>query len=216
MYVSMVVMANGNNLPHEDDVSDRHRDGPVPGPRDPRDDPADADRLRGYALALAGGVDAALGPWVVASVERVLLAWTAAPDRESIARAIVALAPDGAGSDTSSETWSDQARQAGQNCRDEVGPAVRALLLTDIDDQRGNPLEIIRRGVTYPTTVLRSLGVPAMKRDASAQQHFPDDDYDLTPASFAELSPGLHDLGLHWGAAKAHIHLRRRRADGQR
>ncbi len=45
---------------------------------------------------------------------------------------------------------------------------------------------------------------------------FPDDDYDLTPASFGDLDPALHEPGLVWGAAKAHVFLARRRAAGQR
>ena len=45
---------------------------------------------------------------------------------------------------------------------------------------------------------------------------FPDDLYDLTPGSFRDLDPALHEPGLEWGAAKAHVHLARRRAAGQR
>ena len=45
---------------------------------------------------------------------------------------------------------------------------------------------------------------------------FPDDVYDLAPATFDDVSPDLHDPGLRWGAAKAHVHLKRRRAAGQR
>jgi hypothetical protein len=53
--------------------------------------------------------------------------------------------------------------------------------------------------------------VPAIERDRQAEAQFPDDDYDLTPASFADLDPALHEPGLRWGAAKAHVHLRRHR-----
>jgi hypothetical protein len=45
---------------------------------------------------------------------------------------------------------------------------------------------------------------------------FPDDVYDLTPASFADVDPALHEPGLVWGAAKAHVHLARRRRQGKR
>ena len=34
------------------------------------------------------------------------------------------------------------------------------------------------------------------------------------PASFADLDPTLAELGLRWGAAKAHVVLRRRREGG--
>jgi hypothetical protein len=45
--------------------------------------------------------------------------------------------------------------------------------------------------------------------DAEARLH-PDDVYGLVPAAFADLGPEVHDAGLVWGAAKAHVHLRRR------
>ena len=79
-----------------------------------------------------------------------------------------------------------------------------------------NPLALVRQAVPYPTEVLRSAGVPPVARDEFAARQFPDDDYDLAPTSFAELDPELHEPGLVWGAAKAHVHLARRRAAGQR
>ena len=58
--------------------------------------------------------------------------------------------------------------------------------------------------------------VPAVAdRDAFAVQQFPDDDYDLAPPSFADVDPGLQELALTWGAAKAHLHLSRRRREGR-
>ena len=50
-----------------------------------------------------------------------------------------------------------------------------------------------------------------MERDAQAERLFPDDDYDLAPASFADIDPSVHEPGLVWGAAKAHVILKRRR-----
>ncbi len=38
----------------------------------------------------------------------------------------------------------------------------------------------------------------------------------LAPASFADLHPDLHEPGLVWGAAKAHVVLARRRREGLR
>lgn len=154
----------------------------------------DEARLAEYAAALADGIEAALSGWVVGSVERVLVAWSGAAD----------------------EAVMDQARAAGDEAALEIGPQVRALLLTDIDDQRTNPLAVVRRGVVYPTRVLRGAGVPPVVRDADAEARFPDDDYDLVPAAFADLDPSLHEPGLVWGAAKAHVHLARRRAEGRR
>jgi hypothetical protein len=53
-------------------------------------------------------------------------------------------------------------------------------------------------------------------RDEFSLRNFPDDVYDLTPASFADVDPELHEPGLLWGAAKAHVHLARRRREGRR
>ena len=62
--------------------------------------------------------------------------------------------------------------------------------------------------------VLRDADVPAPTRDEFLARQFPDDIYDLSPAAFAEIDPALHEAGLMWGAAKAHVHLARRRAHG--
>ena len=149
----------------------------------------DEQRLAGYATALADGIEAALPGWVEAQVARIMVAWTGAVPDEVRA----------------------EAGRAGAAARDELGPQVRALLALDIDDQRTNPMSIVRSAAAYPTAVLRAAGVPGIERDADAEAQFPDDDYDLVPTRFADLDPGLHDAGLHWGAAKAHVHLQRRR-----
>ncbi len=100
--------------------------------------------------------------------------------------------------------------------RDAVAPRVRAALLTDIDRQAVSPLALVRGAVAFPTEVLRAAGVPPVVRDDFVERRFPDDVYDLAPASFADLDPALHEPALRWGAAKAHVHLARRRRDGQR
>ena len=102
---------------------------------------------------------------------------------------------------------------AGRAAAEEVGGRVRELLLLDIDEQWTNPLTLIRTAIRYPTELLRAIGAPTVHRDEQAKRFHPDDVYDLTPASFAELGPDVHDLGLSWGAAKAHVHLRRRREE---
>lgn len=157
----------------------------------------DLVRLQEYATALAEGIDRALPAWVIRQVARVHQAWTGEPE-----------ASDG--------PVHEAALVAAQRALVDVGPRVHGLLVLDIDEQRSNPLALVRRAVTYPTEVLREAGVPPVARDAQAEEHFPDDDYDLTPGSFADLDPALQEPGLLWGAAKAHVHLRRRRAEGLR
>ena len=157
-------------------------------------DDDDAARLAGYARALADGVEAALPRWVEDCVTQVLQAQGRPVD----------------------DATRDAARRAGEAARAEIGPRVRRLLEADIDEQRTNPLAVVRGATRYPTEVLRAAGARPVPRDAQAREHFPDDVYDLAPARFADLDPGLHEPGLVWGAAKAHVHLRRRRAEGRR
>ncbi len=157
---------------------------------------ADADEaaLAAHAQALAGAIDRALAPWVVRSVEVVAAAWGG-----PVPEAVVA-----------------DAERAGGQARAEIGARVRDLLERDVDDQPTGPLALLRRAVTYPTEVLRRAGVPPVARDRFAEEAFPEDLYDLSPASFAELDPDLAELGLVWGAAKAHVVLARRRREGLR
>jgi len=109
-----------------------------------------------------------------------------------------------------------KAVEAGADATAQIAPQVRSVLALDIDDQRVGPLELVRGAVRWPTAVLRDAGIPEVARDQSAQTMFPDDVYDLTPGSFRDIDPALHELGLVWGAAKAHVHLSRRKAAGQR
>ena len=104
------------------------------------------------------------------------------------------------------------AQAAGQAAAAAVGDEVADLLAADIDQQRENPLAVVRRAVRFPTEVLRQAGAAPVARDDFAATRFPDDIYDLAPATFADLHPDLHQPGLEWGAAKAFVHRRRRAA----
>ncbi len=156
--------------------------------------PEDEERYRQLTTELADAIELALEPWVVRSIETRC--------RES------------------GHVVDDEVRRtahaAGRRCREQVGGAVRDLLATDPDDQRGSPLALLRSGTRFATEVLRGLGVPPLERDEFSVAAFAEDDYDLSPASFADVDPSLHEPGLMWGAAKAHIHLARRRAEGRR
>ena len=92
-----------------------------------------------------------------------------------------------------------------------VADELRGLLQMDIADQPSGPLEVLRRAVQLPTAILAARDVAPRPRDEFSERNFPDDIYALTPASFADVDPALHEPGLVWGAAKAHVHLRRRR-----
>ncbi|MEY2403138.1 MAG: hypothetical protein QOD38_689 [Acidimicrobiaceae bacterium] len=151
---------------------------------------ADANLLE-YGRQLADAIEAALPGWVSRSVEGRWRDWQ--------------------GTDASPELV-DAGRAAGERAAADVAVAVRALLELDVDEQRVNPLALVRRAVSYPTDVLRAAGVPPVVRGEFDERTFPDDIYGLTPASFADVDPALHEPGLFWGAAKAHAHLSRRRS----
>jgi len=154
----------------------------------------DEAALARYAAALAEGIVAALPGWVARAVESRAVAYTG-----RIEPAV-----------------RDEADRAGAAAAAEVGGQIRDLLGLPVDQQWTNPLALVRAATAYPTAVLRAAGIPGVVRDAAAEAQFPDDDYDLCPTSFAELDPSLHDVGIAWGAAKAHVFLRKRRLDGQR
>ncbi|MBK5222274.1 MAG: hypothetical protein JJE52_05265 [Acidimicrobiia bacterium] len=152
------------------------------------------EQLAAYARELGDAIVAALPGWTVRCVVDRMEQWAGSiPDDVR-----------------------DAAEEAGARARDEAGDAVRQVLAADIDAQRVPLLSLLRGAVRYPTDVLRAAGVPPVVRDEFAERNFPDDIYDLAPASFADLDPDLHEPGLVWGAAKAHVHLTRRRAEGKR
>lgn len=140
-----------------------------------------------HAAALADAIEAALPGWVERSVARVMTDWRGEIGDEVRAAAVA----------------------AGGQAVAEVGPMLRALLATDIDEQATTPLSLLRGAVRYPTAVLRDAGVPPVRRDEQQERLFPDDVYDLAPATFADVDPALAEVGMAWGAAKAFEHLQR-------
>lgn len=154
----------------------------------------DDQQLALYAGELADLIEASLAGWVRRCVQRRCMDTGVAVD-DALDRAIAT---------------------AGDRCRDEVAPAVRALLMTDIDAQTTTPLSLLRVAVRYPTEVLAAVGVAPVERDEFARRAFPADVYALAPAKFADVDEQLAEPGLIWGAAKAHVHLSRRREEGLR
>ena len=142
--------------------------------------------LEEHAVALADAIDDVLPGWVERCVRSRL---TTVPRHVAAA-----------------------AKEAGERARAEVGGAVRELLLRDVDDQRGNPLALLRAAVRYPTEVLLAAGATVVERDKFSRERFPNDDYDLTPANWSDIHPSLNELGITWGAAKAFEHKRRHKS----
>lgn len=105
----------------------------------------------------------------------------------------------------------EAARTMAQEATPLVMEELRELLATDVDAQRSNPLSVLRSAVRYPTAVLHDAGLSPVHRDEFARRAFPDDAYNLAPATWADIDESLQAPGLIWGAWKAKTVLDRRR-----
>ena len=149
-----------------------------PRPRGPAlRQPERAALMEGPAETLAAAIEDALPGWVVRSVVNVATA---------------------AGHEVD-DSLRSAAEDAGEPARADVGAAVRTLLATDIDAQHTNPLSLLHGAVRYPTAVLREAGVaPTGHRDEFAVRAFPDDVYDLAPATWTDVDESLQEPGISW------------------
>jgi hypothetical protein len=142
--------------------------------------PDDANRAFLEAgAALAAAVTEALPGWVV--------------------RGVVRLAPE----------LQAEAEDAGRRAAADVGPRLRDLVSADVDEQRVNPLLLVRDAVRYPTQVLAGAGIPPVRRSPFDEEHFPEDPHGLVPMTWRDVDESLHDLGIVWGARKAMAHRAR-------
>lgn len=155
---------------------------------------ADEARFAEISTALADAVEEAVPGWI----ERLVLVRVAQWRDGDV--------PEGVRAD---------AAAAGAAAVDDVMPRLRGLLETDVDAQRTSPLAVLRSATRHAHRVLVGLRMPPVVRDDFAQRSFPDDDYDLVPATWSDVDPSLHEIGITWGAAKAYVHKARRRDDGQ-
>lgn len=149
----------------------------------------DEAKFREYSEQLVDAIDAVIVDWV----RRCVAGSCARAGREY---------------DQSIESATNAAARA---CRSDVEGQLRQLISLDIDEQRGTPLQVLRSAVRYPGNVLAEAGVASAERDSFERDAFPDDPYGLSPAGFGDIDPSLVEPGLTWGAAKAHLHLRRHR-----
>ncbi len=90
-------------------------------------------------------------------------------------------------------------------------PEIRRVLRADVDTGAGSPLAALRNAVGPMTDLLDRWGAARPPRDEFLERQFPGDPYQLGPAAFSDVDEALHEPGLVWGAARAHVHLRRRR-----
>lgn len=143
--------------------------------------------LRRLAMELADAIEASIEPWIRRAVAT------------RSAQAAIAVDADLLDSEIEAAVST-------------VGAEIRELLNADVDQQRSNPLSILRAAVRYPTAVLAAAGVPPVRRADFETQRFPDDVYNLSPAAFDDVDPALREPGIVWGAAKAHVHMARHRS----
>jgi hypothetical protein len=90
-------------------------------------------------------------------------------------------------------------------------PELERVLTADVDVGAGSPLAAIRAATAGVTRLLVDHGAVVPRRDEFDVRAFPDDLFGFGPAAFADIDSALHEPGLVWGAARAHVHLRRRR-----
>ena len=107
------------------------------------------------------------------------------------------------------------AQLAAEQGRAYVAGELLRELSKDVDEQRINPLQVLRNAVTFPTRVLQEFGVSPVVRDEMDARMMPDDVFGLSPAHWNDVHESLLEPGVIWGAAKAHRVLQRRREEGK-
>jgi hypothetical protein len=105
----------------------------------------------------------------------------------------------------------DAARAAARAAGEEVAQRLSALLALDVEAQRTTPLSVLRDATHYATDVLAAAGIAPVRRDEMRVRSFPDDVYDLAPATWSDIDERLHEPGLVWGASKARAVIDRHR-----
>lgn len=87
------------------------------------------------------------------------------------------------------------------------------LLTLDAEQQRTNPLTVLRSATVPLSRFLASVGATPIARDEFDRRSFPDDVFGLAPATWADIDPSLVEPGLEWGAWKAATIISRRRTE---
>lgn len=148
--------------------------------------------LEPYGYALYRAVIDATAPWITSRVQ-------------AIASASV---------DVNSPEFQTALAEVARRTYRVVQEGLYALLVTDVDAQKSNPLHLVRESTTSATELLRMLAVPPARRDEFEERAMPNDVYAIGPLTWRDLSDDVHDAGISWGAWKAATILMRRRAEG--
>lgn len=92
----------------------------------------------------------------------------------------------------------------GWKAAEEVEGKVSELLaaVEDLQPVAPRALLVLQEAVAYPTGVLLRASVPKAARDRSAIKAYPDDVYNISPRSLAELHPMAPELFASWEEAR--------------
>jgi hypothetical protein len=147
-------------------------------------------RVDDYSARLLQSVTAVAGPWAVRLV-----------DERLTANGLFGLVPEE--SRLSAVTETERLAIEG----------LRELLELDAEQQRTNPLAVLRAATAPIGRFLASVGATPVERDEFDQRSFPDDVYGLAPATWADIDASLLEPGIEWGAWKAATIIGRRRTE---
>lgn len=89
------------------------------------------------------------------------------------------------------------------------------FLSVDVDQQKNNPLHILRQSTRLANELLRSGAVTPPVRDEFETSAMPHDLYGIGPLTWRDLNEDVHEAGITWGAWKAATVLSRRRHEGK-
>ncbi len=92
---------------------------------------------------------------------------------------------------------------------------LRDFLETDVDQQKSNPLQLLRESTQRANELLASASIAPAPRDEFEERAMPHDMYGIGPLTWRDLSEEVHDAGITWGAWKAATVLSRRRDEGK-
>lgn len=148
------------------------------------------DRLEGYPLALLAAVDAAFEGWFRGRITAIASATGAAVEDADAARVSAEAA-----------RW--------------VSAELAGFLAVDVDEQRTNPLHLLRSASRFATGLLDAAGAARPVRDEFETRAMPDDVFAVGPLAWVDLGEDVHEAGISWGAWKAATVLTRRRAEGK-
>lgn len=143
-----------------------------------------------YSARLLQSVTAVAGPWAARLV-----------DERLTANGLLGLVPEE--SRLSAVTETERLAIEG----------LRELLELDAEQQRTNPLAVLRAATAPIGRFLASVGATLVERDEFDQRSFPDDVYGLAPATWADIDASLLEPGIEWGAWKAATIIGRRRTE---